>query len=107
MKPSILFAFVLFLVVLGLAGPPEIAIAFTSAAAEDSPVAEEREEQILKKSPSRKRETRSKRFHRAFVRLSMFRTAPPNPARADARVVSDPRSSLSPGSFHLLQIRRI
>ena len=107
MKPSILSAFVLFLVVLGLAGPPELAIAFTFAAAEDGPVVEEREEQILRKSPSRKRETRGKRFHRAFVGLSMFRTAPPNPARADVRVVSDPRSNFPPCSFSLLQIRRI
>jgi hypothetical protein len=106
-KRSILSTLVLFFVVLGLAGPPELAIAFTPAAAEDGPVAEEREEQILRKSPSRKRETRGKRSHRAFLRLSMLRTAPPNPARADVRVVSDPRSSLSPGSFHLLQIRRI
>ena len=107
MKPSILFAFVLFFVVLGLAGPPEIAIAIASAAAEDGPVAEEREEQILRKSPSRKRETRGKGFHRTFVRLSMFGTAPTNPARADVRVVSDPRSNFPPGSFSLLQIRRI
>jgi len=108
-KRSILSTLLLFFIALSLAGTQSLSIMTTpsGAAAEEGAGAEEREEQVFKRSPSRSRQIRSKKVQRAFVKPPMFMCSAANPARTVLRLRSFLQSHLPSGNFHFLQVCRI
>ena len=109
MKRSLLLSLLLFFLSLGLAGTEMLAVAGTPAqTAEEDAASEEREEQALRNSTS-KRKARAKKPLRAFVDLPRFFASAPAAAQPafsyPARSQSD---YFHPGSLYSrLQVFRI
>jgi hypothetical protein len=108
-KRPILSTLLVFFIALGLAGTQSLSIMTTpsGAAAEEGAGAEEREEQVFKKSPSRRRQIRGKRVQRLFVKPSIFMCSASGPARTVLSLRSFLQSHLPSGNFHFLQVCRI
>ena len=82
MKRSLLLWLLVLFLALGLAGTERLALASAPVhTAEEDAASEEREEQSLKKSPS-KRKARGKKPMRAFVNLPRFFESAPSAARS-------------------------
>jgi len=106
-KRSILSTLLLFFVALGFTGTQVLAAMITPAeAAEKAFAAEEREEQVSRKSPSRRPQTRGKKGQRLFVNPSTFIGSTSN-ALINLGSRSFLQSNLPPGYLHLLQVCRI
>jgi len=107
-KSSVLSTLLLFFVALGLAGTPGLTIMITPGeAAEKAVAAEEREEQVFRKSPSRRPQSRGKKVQRLFVNPSTFIGSTSNATLRNLRSRSFLQSNLPPGYLHLLQVCRI
>jgi hypothetical protein len=101
--------FLLFFVALGFAGSQSLAVLTTPIeAAEEGFTGEEREEQVLRKSATRRRQTRAKAFRRLLLHFSTMIGRNSSTARDE---IYSLRSFFSPhlssGNFHLLQVFRI
>ena len=107
MKRSILSTLLLFFVALGLTGTQVFAIVITPAEAAEQAAAEEREEQVSRKSPSRRPQTRGKKVQPLFVNLSIFIGSTSNATPTDLRSRFFLQSNLPPGNLRLLQVYRI
>ena len=99
----------LFFVALGFAGSQSLAVMTTPVeAAEEGFAGEEREEQLLRKSATRRRQTRAKRGRRLFLHLSTMIGRDSSTARDEIYSLgSFFRPHLSSGNFHLLPVFRI
>jgi hypothetical protein len=106
-KRSILSTLLLFFVALGLAGPQMAATVIASEATQQTFGAEEREEQVFRKSPSRRRQIRGKTVQRVFVKPSTFMRSASDSARTVLSFRSFLQSHLPSGNFHFLQVCRI
>jgi hypothetical protein len=108
-KRSILSTLLVFFIALGLAGPQSPAIMMTpsDAAAEENAGVEEREEQIFRKSPSRRRQLRGKKVQRLFVKSPILIHSASDPARTALSFRSFLQSSSPRVNFHFLQVCRI
>jgi hypothetical protein len=108
-KRSILSTLLVFFIALVLAGPQSLAIMTmpSDAAAEEGAATEEREDQVVRKSPSRKRQIRGKKVQRVFVKSPIFMRSASDPARTVPSFRSFLQSSLPWVNFHFLQVCRI
>jgi len=104
-KRSILSTLLLFFVALGLTGTQVFAIVITPAEAAEQAAAEEREEQVSRKSPSRR--SHVKKVQPPFVNPSIFIGSTSNVTRTDLRSRFFLQSNLPPGNLRLLQVYRI
>jgi len=105
-KRSILSTLLLFFVALGFTGTQVLAAMITPAEAAEQAAAEEREEQVSRKSPSRGPQSRGKKGQRLFVNPSTFIGSTSN-ALINLGSRSFLQSNLPPGYLHLLQVCRI
>jgi hypothetical protein len=99
-KRSILSILLLFFVGLGLIGTPVFAIMITPAEAAEQAAAEEREEQVSRKS-SRRPQTRGKKAQPPSVNLSIFFGSTSNATQTDLRSRFFLQSNLPPGNLRL------
>jgi hypothetical protein len=104
-KRSILSTLLLFFVALGLTGMQLFSIVITPAQAAEQEAAEEREEQVSRKSP--RPQTRGKKVQPPFVIPSLFIGSTSNATRTDLRSRFFLQSNLPPGNLHLLQVYRV
>ncbi|HEX2230321.1 MAG TPA: hypothetical protein VHM64_24595 [Candidatus Binatia bacterium] len=105
MKRSILSTLLLFFVALGLTGTQVSAIMITPAEAAEQAAAEEREEQVSRKS--RRPQTGGKKVQPPFVIPSLFIGSTWNATRTDLRSRFFLQSNLPPGNLRLLQVYRV
>lgn len=106
MKRSTLSTLLLFFVALGFTGAQVFAIVITPAQAAEQEAAEEREEQVSRKS-SRRPQTRGKKVQLPSVNLSIFFGSTSNAARTDLRSRFFLQSNLPQGNLRLLQVYRV
>jgi hypothetical protein len=105
-KRSILSTLLLFFVALGLTGTQVFAILITPAHAAEQEAAEEREEQVSRKS-SRRPQTRGKKVQPPSVNSWIFFGSISNATRTDLRSRFFLQSNLPPGNLRLLQVYRV
>jgi hypothetical protein len=106
-KSSVLSTLLLFFVALGFTGTQVLAAMITPAEAAEQAAAEEREEQVSRKSPSRRPQSRGKKVQRLFVNPSTFIGSTSDATLGNLRSRSFLQSNLPPGYLHLLQVSRI
>jgi hypothetical protein len=106
-KRSILSILLLFFVALDLTATQVFAIIITLADSAQQAAAEERAEQVFRKSPSRRPQTRGKKVQPPFVNASLLICSTSNATRTDLRSRFFLQSNLSPGNLCLLQVYRV
>jgi hypothetical protein len=100
-KPSILSTLLVFFVALGLTGAQVFAIMITSVEAAEQAAAEEREEQVCRKSSSGRTRTRGKKVQTPFFNPSTSIGSTSNATRTDLRSRFFLQSNLPPGNLRL------
>jgi len=104
-KRSTLSTLLLFFVALGFTGTQVFAFVITPAQAAEQEAAEEREEQVSRKS-SRRPQTRGKKVRPPF-NPSIFFGSTSNATQTDLRSRFFLQSNLPPGNLRLLQVYRV
>jgi hypothetical protein len=100
-KQSILSTLFFFCVALGLTGAQVFAIMITSVEAAEQAAAEEREEQVCRKSSSGRPQTRGKKVQTPFFNSSIRIGSTSNATRTDLRSRFFLQSNLPPGNLRL------